>query len=67
VRPTGCGAGAHRTRLTTKVAEATGKASGAADELTQLREQLAGLNPRSPIEVVLDGLTHRRGMHRRER
>ena len=51
---------------TRKVAEATGKASGAADDLTQLREQLEGLNRRSPVEVVLDGLTHRRGMHRRE-
>jgi hypothetical protein len=51
---------------TRKVGEATGKASGAADDLTRLREQLEGLNRRSPVEVVLDGLTHRRGMHRRE-
>jgi hypothetical protein len=51
---------------TRKVGEATGKASGAADDLTQLREQLEGLNRRSPVGVVLEGLTHRRGMHRRE-
>ena len=51
---------------TRKVGEATGKASGAADDLTQLREQLEVLNRRSPVEVVLDGLTHRRGTHRRE-
>ncbi len=43
-----------------------GKASQAADDIRMLREQLDALNHRSPIEVVLDGLTHRRGAHRRE-
>ena len=48
------------------VAAAAGKASQAADDIRMLREQLDALNRRSPIEVVLDGLTHRRGAHRRE-
>ena len=41
-------------------------ASKTVDEVRQAREQLENLNRRSPIEVVLDGLTHRRGAHRRE-
>jgi len=41
-------------------------ASDTADEVRRLREQLAALNRRSPIEIVLDGLTHRRGAHRLE-
>jgi hypothetical protein len=42
------------------------KASTALDDLHAVREQLDAMNRRSPIEVVLDGLTHRRGAHRRE-
>jgi hypothetical protein len=30
------------------------------------REELEKTTRRSPIEVVLDGLTHRRGAHKRE-
>ena len=45
---------------------AVGKASTAADDVRMLREQLDSLNRRSPVEVLLDGLTHRRGAHRRE-
>ena len=40
--------------------------SDMSSELKAAREQLEQLNRRSPIEVVLDGLTHRRGAHRRE-
>jgi hypothetical protein len=36
------------------------------DETREIREQLDKLNRRSPIEVVLDGLTHRRGVHRHD-
>jgi hypothetical protein len=38
---------------------------GAADDLREIREELEKVNRRSPLEVVLDGLTHRRGVHRR--
>ncbi len=45
---------------------ATGRVAGTGEELRQVREQLEQVNRRSPVEVVLDGLTHRRGMHRNE-
>jgi hypothetical protein len=32
----------------------------------EIREQLDKANRQSPLEVVLDGLTHRRGAHKRE-
>jgi hypothetical protein len=44
-----------------------GKASHAADDIHAIREQLENANRRSPIEVVLDGLTHRPGTGKRER
>lgn len=45
---------------------ATSQLSGTSDELREIRQQLDQVNRRSPLEVVLDGLTHRRGAHRRE-
>jgi len=45
---------------------ATGRVAGTGEELRQVREQLDQVNRRSPLEVVLDGLTHRRGAHRQE-
>jgi hypothetical protein len=45
---------------------ATGRVTGSREELRQVREQLDQVNRRSPLEVVLDGLTHRRGAHRQE-
>jgi len=36
------------------------------DDVRQLREQLEQANRRSPIEVLLDALTHRRGAHKNE-
>jgi hypothetical protein len=44
-----------------------GKASNTADDIRTIREQLENANRRSPIEVVLDGLTHRPGTGKRER
>lgn len=44
----------------------TGRISGTADDVHEIRAQLDQVNRRSPLEVVLDGLTHRRGAHRRE-
>ena len=49
-----------------RVAATAGRASTAVDDLHAVREQLDAMNRRSPIEVVLDGLTHRRGAHKRE-
>ena len=46
--------------------EASGKASKAADDVHAIRDQLEQSNRRSPVEVLLDGLTHRRGAHRLE-
>jgi hypothetical protein len=45
---------------------ATSQLSGTTEDVRELRQQLDQLNRRSPLEVVLDGLTHRRGAHRRE-
>jgi hypothetical protein len=49
------------------VGAATGRVSDTTDDLQQIREQLELANRRSPLEVVLDGLTHRRGAHKNER
>lgn len=45
---------------------ATQQASSTADDVHQIREQLERTNRQSPIEVLLDGLTHRRGAHKQE-
>jgi hypothetical protein len=45
---------------------ATDKVSGTTDDVSQIREQLEQANRQSPIEVLLDGLTHRRGAHKQE-
>jgi hypothetical protein len=45
---------------------ATNRLSGTSDDVREIREQLDKVNRRSPVEVVLDGLTHRRGAHKRE-
>jgi hypothetical protein len=43
------------------------KASHTADDIHAIREQIEQANKRSPIEVVLDGLTHRPGTGKRQR
>jgi hypothetical protein len=48
------------------IGTATGKASATTEDIHQIREQLDKANRQSPLEVVLDGLTHRRGAHKRE-
>jgi hypothetical protein len=45
---------------------ATRQVSSTTDDVHQIREQLERTNKQSPIEVLLDGLTHRRGAHKRE-
>jgi hypothetical protein len=40
--------------------------SSTTDDIHQVREELEKANRQSPVEVLLDGLTHRRCAHRRE-
>jgi hypothetical protein len=40
--------------------------ASAGGDLREVRRQLRQMNRRSPIEVLLDGLTHRRGAHKTE-
>jgi hypothetical protein len=49
-----------------QLSSATKQVSATTDEVRQVREELEKTTRRSPIEVVLDGLTHRRGAHKRE-
>ncbi len=49
-----------------RAAAAASKASTTADDIRAIRQQLEHANRRSPIEIVLDGLTHRRGAHKLE-
>lgn len=66
-----------RKRPMVRAAEALGKvalrlgsaahqATATADDVRQIREELDKANRQSPVEVLLDGLTHRRGAHKRE-
>ena len=48
-----------------RVAVVAGAATSAADDIHAIRRQLEIGNRRSPIEVVIDGLTHRSKSHRR--
>jgi len=49
-----------------ELGSATKQASSTTDDIRQVREELEKANRQSPVEVLLDGLTHRRGAHRRE-
>jgi hypothetical protein len=49
-----------------ELGSATNRVSDTTDDVRQIREQLEMANRRSPLEVVLDGLTHRRGAHKHE-
>lgn len=53
-------------KVAREVSSARKQASATTDDVHQIREQLEQGNRRSPVEVVLDGLTHRRGAHRQE-
>jgi hypothetical protein len=44
----------------------TSEVASARDDARELRQLLRQANRRSPIEVLLDGLTHRRGAHKNE-
>jgi hypothetical protein len=49
-----------------RLSEATNQVSATSNDVRQIREELDKANRRSPLEIVLDGLTHRRGAHKRE-
>jgi hypothetical protein len=49
-----------------ELGSATKQASRTTEDIHEIREQLDRANRQSPIEVVLNGLTHRRGAHKRE-
>ena len=49
-----------------ELGSATRQVSSTTDDIHKVREELEQANRRSPVEVLLDGLTHRRGAHRRE-
>jgi hypothetical protein len=53
-------------KLADGIGSVAGKASSTSDDVHEIREQLDQANRQSPVEVLLDGLTHRRGAHRRE-
>jgi hypothetical protein len=58
--PIGRKSGLHRA------VETLGKLAATTDDVKKVREELEKANRQSPVEVLLDGLTHRRGAHRRE-
>ena len=45
---------------------ATRHVSSTTDDIRQVREELERANRQSPVEVLLNALTHRRGAHRHE-
>lgn len=53
-------------QLARELGSARNQAAEVTDDVRQIREQLDKANRQSPLEVALDGLTHRRGAHKRE-
>ena len=49
-----------------ELSSARKQASAVTDDVREVRQQLDKANRQSPVEVLLDGLTHRRGAHKRE-
>jgi hypothetical protein len=52
--------------LAKEMGSATKAASNTSDDVRSIRRQLKDANKQSPVEVLLDGLTHRRGAHKEE-
>ena len=48
------------------VGSATRQVSSTSDDIRQVREELERANRQSPVEVLLNALTHRRGAHKHE-
>jgi len=53
-------------KVAVELRSASERASGTTGDVRAIRKALDESNRRSPIEVVLDGLTHRRGAHKAE-
>jgi len=53
-------------RTARELSSATDRVTETGQEVRQVREQLDRVNRQSPVEVLLDALTHRRGAHKRE-
>ena len=53
-------------RLAREVGSATKHVTATTDDVREIRDQLDRVNRQSPVEVLLDSLTHRRGAHKRE-
>jgi hypothetical protein len=53
-------------QLARELGSATKQVAATTDDVHEIRDQLDKANRQSPLEVVLDGLTHRRGAHKRE-
>ena len=53
-------------QLAREVGSARRQVAATTDDVREIRDQLERANRRSPVEVLLDGLTHRRGAHKRE-
>jgi hypothetical protein len=49
-----------------ELGSATSQVTDTADDVHEIREQLDKANRQSPVEVLLDALTHRRGAHKAE-
>jgi hypothetical protein len=69
--PLGRKSGLHRTvetlgKAVQGVGSATRQVSSTTDDIRQVREELERANRQSPVEVLLNALTHRRGAHRQE-
>ena len=52
--------------MASELGSATNRVSATTDDVRQIREQLDQANRQSPVEVLLNGLTHRRGAHKHE-
>jgi hypothetical protein len=53
-------------KVATQLGSATEQVAETSGDVRRIREQLDKTNRQSPIEVLVDALTHRRGAHRRE-
>jgi hypothetical protein len=53
-------------QLAQELGSLTSEVASARDDARELHQLLRQANRRSPIEVLLDGLTHRRGAHKNE-
>ncbi|MET0511782.1 MAG: hypothetical protein ABW135_08895 [Thermoleophilaceae bacterium] len=54
------------SKVASELGSATNRVSATTDDVRQIREQLDQANRQSPVEVLLNGLTHRRGAHKHE-